>query len=170
MHELESGGWRAAAFSAGVPFLCIPLSSRAAVAKARLRKSEWSRSIKNSVAPHVYIFSLEDRETIFARMFAPGVGIDEDPATGAAAVALGGYLASYELSGGGHRKYTIHQGAEIGRPSMIDLEVDAVDGALVAVGVGGYGVFLGRGTLASEFAALCSTHFPGRREAATNDD
>ena len=57
-------------------------------------------------------------EVVRARFFASGLGVDEDPATGSAAVALAAVLRHEGTTAGA---VTIHQGAEIGAPSRIDL-------------------------------------------------
>ncbi len=54
-------------------------------------------------------------------MFAPGMGLGEDPATGAAAAALIGELARH--TGDGQTDYVIRQGLEMGRPSRIEVQI-----------------------------------------------
>jgi trans-2,3-dihydro-3-hydroxyanthranilate isomerase len=63
-------------------------------------------------------------EAIRARFFAPGMGVEEDPATGSAAVALAAVLRHEGEQSGA---LTIHQGAEIGSPSRIELSWTARD-------------------------------------------
>ncbi len=65
----------------------------------------------------VYLFA-RDGNRVRARFFAPGYGIDEDPATGSAAVALASVLA---LEGEEKGSVAISQGAEIGLPCRIEL-------------------------------------------------
>ena len=66
------------------------------------------------------------------RMFGPGIGITEDPATGSAALALGVWLVDRGLlPGHGTTSYIVHQGIEIGRPSRLDCTVTAESGAAV---------------------------------------
>ncbi|MDH3729915.1 MAG: PhzF family phenazine biosynthesis protein [Acidimicrobiia bacterium] len=67
--------------------------------------------------PQVYIFA-EGFDSVRARFFAPALGVDEDPATGSAAVAL---AAVRRASGLAEGQYLIHQGAEIGWPCAINL-------------------------------------------------
>ncbi|MGH2914122.1 MAG: PhzF family phenazine biosynthesis protein [Solirubrobacteraceae bacterium] len=76
------------------------------------------------------------------RMFAPGVGIAEDPATGSAAGPLAVHLARHGLTAWGER-VRISQGAEIGRPSTLyacahSTEQVTVGGAAVIVAEGSY--------------------------------
>ena len=77
-----------------------------------------------------------DGEVAQARVFAGGVGVAEDAATGSAALGLGVYLvASGLLPEGG--SYTVRQGIEMGRPSRLDGAVVASGGAAVSVQVTG---------------------------------
>jgi 2-iminobutanoate/2-iminopropanoate deaminase len=78
-------------------------------------------------------------------MFAPAMGIPEDPATGAAAAALGGYLARDAQQG--TLRWTVEQGEEMGRPSTIYLEADVHDGIAMRVRVGGSAVQVSEGTM-----------------------
>ncbi len=81
--------------------------------------------------------------TVHCRMFAPGLGVPEDPATGSAAGALGAYAVRYGLvaATGGTARIVVEQGLEIGRPSRINVEVDeTADGTITEVRVGGQAV------------------------------
>lgn len=82
------------------------------------------------------------------RMFGPQVGVPEDPATGSAAVALGVLLADRGLlPADGAATFTVEQGAEIGRPSRLVVEVRARAGAAVATSVAGAVAPVTRGEL-----------------------
>jgi trans-2,3-dihydro-3-hydroxyanthranilate isomerase len=77
-----------------VPFLFIPLQSRAALQKARVHRERWEWKLSAYWAPHLYVVAFDPElpgSGLRARMFAPAMEITEDPATGAAATALGGY-------------------------------------------------------------------------------
>lgn len=65
----------------------------------------------------VHLSWQEDTTTFHARDPFPTGGVYEDPATGAAAAAFGAYLA--ELHGSADRDITIHQGQDMGRPSVL---------------------------------------------------
>jgi trans-2,3-dihydro-3-hydroxyanthranilate isomerase len=80
-----------------------------------------------------------------ARMFAPGMGVPEDPATGSAAAAFAGVLAR-RLSDGTHT-ITIEQGYEMGRPSLIHLTAEVAAGRLVSASIGGDAVIVTEGTI-----------------------
>ncbi len=79
-------------------------------------------------------------------MFAPGLGIAEDPATGGAAAALAGYLARPDLPDGVSH-WTVRQGVEMGRPSTIEVEADMLHGAITEVRVGGSSVMVSEGVM-----------------------
>lgn len=82
------------------------------------------------------------------RMFAPGAGVDEDPATGSAAVALGVFLVDRGvLAADGQTGFDIAQGAEIGRPSQLLVLVHADGGAAVRATVWGNVARVARGEL-----------------------
>lgn len=87
--------------------------------------------------------------TAHCRMFAPGLGVPEDPATGSAAGALGAYLVRYGLANptGGTATIDVTQGVEIGRPSRITVTVSGGPDAITAVKVGGEAVTVIEGSL-----------------------
>jgi trans-2,3-dihydro-3-hydroxyanthranilate isomerase len=80
-------------------------------------------------------------------MFAPGMGIAEDPATGSAAAAFAGALMQFEPLGDGEHSFVIEQGYEMGRPSQIELQIVIREGALVSAEIGGDAVVMSEGTL-----------------------
>jgi trans-2,3-dihydro-3-hydroxyanthranilate isomerase len=82
-----------------------------------------------------------------ARMFAPTVGVDEDPATGSAVAALGGYLGAREPARDGHFRWVIEQGFEMGRPSLLELDVEKRGGQIAKIEVGGASVLVSSGSM-----------------------
>ncbi len=136
------------AVSCGIPFLTVPLRNRDAIARARLRIDLWDRLLSDYWAPLVHIFAFDpelDGSDIRARMFAPGVGVAEDPATGSAATALAGLLAHRHPARDGTLRWVIEQGFEMGRPSIMEAEADKADGEVIAVRVGGTSVMVSEG-------------------------
>ena len=81
-----------------------------------------------------------------ARMFAPGMGIAEDPATGSAVAGFAGLLAAQGLADGEHA-LRIEQGYEMGRPSVIDLTLAIASGKLAAGSIGGEAVIVTEGRI-----------------------
>ncbi len=136
-----------AAYSCGVPFLFLPVRDRTAIARVKLRTDLWEKQLSGWWARSVFLFTTDTVSKdahIHARMFAPAMGIAEDPATGSAASALAGYLHAQE-QGDGRRRWLIEQGFEMGRPSRIELEADVAGGRLTAVRVGGSSVLVSDG-------------------------
>ncbi|HEY7860134.1 MAG: PhzF family phenazine biosynthesis protein [Gemmatimonadales bacterium] len=135
--------------SCGFPFLIVPLRDLDAVRRARVRMDQWDAALKSYWAPDVMVFARDTERdgVIRARVFVPGQGIIEDPATGSAVAALGGYLGARESAASGNFTYVVEQGFEIKRPSILELEVDKVDGEITAVRVGGSAVMVSEGMM-----------------------
>lgn len=138
------------AVSCGLPFLIVPLRDRDAVRRARVRMDHWESSLKAYWAPAILVFSRDpEREgsDVRARVFVPGLSVPEDPATGSAAAALGGYLAAREPAGDATLRWVVEQGFEMGRPSILEIEVEKRGDAIAAVRVGGQSVLVTEGTI-----------------------
>lgn len=142
---------RPSIYSAGVPFLLAPVAGLESVAKARVDRSIWLDAFPVGVAPtdvYIYCRATEEHDSDFhARMFGPIMGIDEDPATGAAAAALAGAVAVFDAPPDGPSRFSIEQGFEMGRPSSIRVDIEIADDALSAVRIGGQAVLVARGEL-----------------------
>ncbi len=143
--------------SCGVPFLFVPLATRSAVDRASVDARSLARCFQNAGLGNLPVFFFTtDRgtadtgcaETVYSRMLAPGFGIAEDPATGGASGPLGCYLVHYEIvaSESAHRMISL-QGVAMGRPSRIHISIDAKDGGISRVRIGGRAVMVGRGEL-----------------------
>jgi trans-2,3-dihydro-3-hydroxyanthranilate isomerase len=138
------------AFSCGVPFLFARLRDVAAVGRAELNYAAWKRSLTRRGTNEVFFFAEGGRlrgADIHGRMFAPGLGVPEDPATGSAVAALAGYLVALQKPGDGTAKWTVEQGVEMGRPSLLHLEADSSNGAISGVRVGGQSVIVTDGLM-----------------------
>ncbi len=148
--DLLVGEWSAAAVTCGVPFLFVPVGDRDALRRVSVNREHWSSYLKSFWAPHLYVFCFESERKgsdLRARMFAPAMGIEEDPATGAAASALAGYLGVRNSVSSGVLQWTVEQGFEMGRPSILDVQAEKVDGQIVAVRVGGQSVMVSEGAI-----------------------
>ena len=142
----DIGEGRPARWSAGIPLTFVPIVSLAAIARCRPDLAKFDAAFGAGAA--VYVFCNETAEAghhFHARMFAPGMGVPEDPATGSAAAAFAGVLAP-RLSDGSHA-ITIEQGYEMGRPSLIHLTAEVAAGRLVSASVGGDAVIVTEGTI-----------------------
>jgi trans-2,3-dihydro-3-hydroxyanthranilate isomerase len=146
--DVLEGEDRAEAWSCGVHFLFIPVRSREALGRTRLRLDLWEQRLAGTWAPHVYLLCREPElpgSALRSRMFAPAMGIAEDPATGAAASALCGWIAARATERNGTLRPVVEQGFEMGRPSLLHLEIDLQDGGVTAVRVGGSTVLMSEG-------------------------
>lgn len=149
--DLLEEPWQPQAFSCGLPFLFVPLRDRAALARAQVALAEWERVLRTTWAPEIFVFAREHERPgadVHARMFAPGLSVPEDPATGSAAAALAGYLAARDPLRDGTRHWTVTQGVEMGRPSLLQVEADVTAGTVSAVRVGGASVLVSDGLIA----------------------
>lgn len=132
----------------GTAFTYIPLADRAAVAHARLRTDLWERAAPSLWGHGAYVYAVtgsSGAETqVHARMFAPGLGMAEDPATGSAAAGLVGSLPG---PADGVHHVAITQGVEMGRPSLILGTATRAGGKVHAISIGGGAVVVGEGRL-----------------------
>jgi trans-2,3-dihydro-3-hydroxyanthranilate isomerase len=136
--------------STGLPFLIVELIDAGALGRARLDHALWRQLLADGGAREVYLITRDAAglEADFrARMFAPAAGIEEDPATGAAAAALAGWLGLRETPADGTARYVVAQGVEMGRPSRLEMALEVRAGALAAVRVGGGAVLVSEGTI-----------------------
>ncbi len=134
--------------STALPQLMAPVRSLGAVGRIRVDAGALARLLGPLGSECVMAFSTEcahEESAAHARMFAPGLGVHEDPATGSAAGALGAYLVRYGLAKGD--RMTVEQGYEMGRPSAIGVEVECENGDPRRVLVGGRAVEVSEGLI-----------------------
>ncbi|MFG2165904.1 PhzF family phenazine biosynthesis protein [Micromonospora chersina] len=129
----------------GLEFPYLPVRPDA-VARARVNTAAAERY----GVEHVSVFSWDAAsQTAHARVFVPGLGVPEDPATGSAALGLGVWLvASGLLPGEGRSEYAVRQGIEINRPSAMACTVTAAGGVAVGATVAGHVMPVARGEIA----------------------
>lgn len=142
--------------SCGFPFLIVEVRDAAALGRARLDHALWRDLLAEAWSREVYLITRDPAglEVDFrVRMFAPAAGIGEDPATGGAAAALGGWLGLREAPADGITRYVLAQGLEIGRPSRLEVEAETRAGQVIAVRVGGGAVLVSEGTIEVPAAA-----------------
>ena len=145
--EIGFGTHHPSIYSAGVIFYLVPVKGPAVLSRVTPDRRGWSEIFPlghNSV--YVYCETPdEDGNDFAARMFAPGMGLGEDPATGAAAAALIGQLAADAPAG--QTEYRLRQGLEMGRPSLINVQIRKDGDTLIHGGIGGSAVIVGQGSL-----------------------
>ena len=132
------------AFSAGVEFQFAPVASREAVDRANPSLTNWGENLGRAI--FVYARGAAPN-SFYARMFASGWGIREDPATGSAVAAFAGAVRAFETPDDGETMLTIHQGVAMGRPSLISLGIEMRGGEIVSATIGGETVIVSEGAL-----------------------
>jgi trans-2,3-dihydro-3-hydroxyanthranilate isomerase len=147
--DIGFGRHRATVYSAGVDFTFIPVSGRDALAAIRPDLNHW-HAVSTGERANVYAYTNEvsDQGSHYrARMFAPGMGLGEDPATGGAAAAFIGVVMEFDPPADGQHWMTVEQGYEMGRPSQIDLHLTVENGLLVKAAIGGSAIIISEGQL-----------------------
>ncbi len=137
-------------WSAGNAFAFVPVRGLDAMARARPDMSKWSQVFPDDGPNGAYLYCRDvvDRAAAYhTRMFAPKMGITEDPATGSAAATFAGVLATSGQYADGEHAVVLEQGVEMGRPSMIRLTLNMRGGKLAAAAVGGDAVLVSEGTI-----------------------
>ena len=131
--------------STGIFNLMVPLKNRAALGKIAMNMVELHKLLgKNGTM--AYCFALGNGGKAFSRGMLPWE-LYEDAATGSAAGSLGAYLVKHGKLGAGHT-LQILQGAEMGRPSHIEVEVSK-SGKKLVPRVSGAAVRVFEGTIES---------------------
>jgi trans-2,3-dihydro-3-hydroxyanthranilate isomerase len=148
--DIGFDGFAPSRWSAGVAFTFVPVRSLAALARAWPDAGRFEAVFGGSEPGKAYLFCAETAEAghdFHARMFAPKMGIAEDPATGSAAAAFAGLLAAHDAGGDGDRAVRIEQGYEMGRPSLVTVAMTMQRGRLVAASISGDAVVITEGTI-----------------------
>lgn len=139
-------------WSAGVPFLMVPVHDVGAAERLEFDPQLWEKTVPfvDGALASAYIYcrgGVNHVAKFHARMFASGMGISEDPATGSAAAALSGAINHFDRLTDGHHPILIEQGVEMGRPSFIHLHMDIEGGTISNARIGGQAVRIATGTL-----------------------
>jgi trans-2,3-dihydro-3-hydroxyanthranilate isomerase len=143
--EIGFEGFQPSRWSAGNPFIFVPLAGLAVMARCNPDRPEFGAAFGTGGA---YLFcreTVEPGHAFHARMFAPAMGVREDPATGSAAAAFVGVLGPHV--GEGAHALAIEQGYEMGRPSLIQLAMTMQAGKLVSAAIAGDAVIVTEGTI-----------------------
>jgi trans-2,3-dihydro-3-hydroxyanthranilate isomerase len=135
--------------SSGIRFTFIELSDRDAVDRASLNESKWRRAFADRWAAQLYFYSgeLDNDGELYARMFAPALGVPEDPATGSAVAALVGATVVREGRSAPSLRLRVLQGVKMGRPSVIHAFARAEGGEVQTIEVAGASTFVAEGQI-----------------------
>ncbi len=152
---ISATGWPVQVVSTGVPQMMVPVRSLdgvRALEASRLNVAALSRACRAAGTECVMVFTLETEHpesTVHVRMFAPLLGVPEDPATGSANGALGAYLVHHRVVPLTEptTSFVSEQGAELHRPSTLYIEVDHAGDEVTAVRVGGQVVLVAEGVV-----------------------
>lgn len=146
--DIELDGCGPMAHAGGPTFIFIPVKSRAALSRARATEPLCTDLPKSfgGTGGYVYYLSAAGNE-VHARMFAPGGGIPEDPATGSASAILASQLKLSNRLEEGTSRFELFQGYDMGRASQLHLEVDMQNGIIEAVRVSGTSVSISSGSI-----------------------
>ena len=133
----------------GLRFCFVRLADGELLDRVALDRSAWAAGVARGWSPDLYVFAGDYRDgaKLQARFFAPGVGVEEDPATGSACAAVVASLAMRSPEGGGTYRLQIQQGVAMGRPSELEGTARKQDGRLAEVVVAGRAVIVGHGTI-----------------------
>ncbi|MDP9809948.1 trans-2,3-dihydro-3-hydroxyanthranilate isomerase [Rhizobium tibeticum] len=140
--------------SVGLSFVVAELTDLAALGRARPNLAYFQDAAaptaegNHDFSLFVYLRSGQNPWTIRARMFAPLDNVPEDPATGSASAALGAYLVWLEPDANMSVSLTIEQGVEMGRRSIITIDVVKKDGIVTDVTISGSCAPVMRGEIA----------------------
>lgn len=133
--------------SVGLPFLFVEVRDRTALERVRVNSEKLETLVTDSIPSliHVYTRSEDTDCDIRARVFAPLMGVPEDPATGSANCALAGLLSHYAERSQGVFDWRIVQGVELGRPSLLEARAEKRAGVVTDTWIGGACVLVGEG-------------------------
>lgn len=135
-------------WNAGVPYVLVPVRDLSVAASIRFDPPRWLASAAGTMSAYVYCRGGVDHLASFhARMFAPDLGISEDPATGSAVAALSGAIRHFDALAPGHHALLVEQGVEMGRPSQIHLHIESGTKGIDRARIGGQAVKIAEGRI-----------------------
>jgi trans-2,3-dihydro-3-hydroxyanthranilate isomerase len=152
-HEIGFENHRPSLWTAGVPYVTVPVAGLDVAARVRFDNNAWMElapSKGEGIVASAYVYcrdTVHHDSAFHARMFVPGSPSFEDPATGSAAAAFAGAIVHFDEPVDGPQRYWIEQGIEMGRPSRIRLEIDVDGGRIDGARIGGHAVKVAEGML-----------------------
>ncbi|EFL90730.1 PhzF family phenazine biosynthesis protein [Ahrensia sp. R2A130] len=149
-HEVGFENHETSEFNGGLPYEFVPVRDRGVLDRVKLIPELWSKITAYPDHDGVYVYCRDtvNHDSHFqARMFAPGSGIAEDAATGSAVSSFAGVIMKFDRPRDGSQVFNIEQGFQMGRPSIIRLEIDVENRTMTSARIGGYAVRFGGGVL-----------------------
>jgi trans-2,3-dihydro-3-hydroxyanthranilate isomerase len=149
-HEIGFENHRPCRYSAGVPFTFVPVDGLDAIGRAQIVEQYWDEAFGADSHKAAYLYCRETvrhKASFHARMFAPAMGLTEDPATGSAAIALAGVIHRFDEPPEGLYEGMIEQGLEMGQPCEVFLEFEVENRNIRVVRIGGHAVVMREGTI-----------------------
>jgi trans-2,3-dihydro-3-hydroxyanthranilate isomerase len=137
-------------YSAGFPYSLVPLRDLKTMGRITLDLGLWREAFGQEGLGAAFVYArqtVDAANSFHARMFSPGDGIPEDPATGSAVAALGGVIARFDDLSPGEHVFRVEQGYEMGRPSLIELSLTIEGVMLASASIAGAAVIVGEGIL-----------------------
>ncbi len=122
--------------STGLAAHIVPMVNAEAVKRCRIDHPSFRKFLSEHDPCSLLVFSVEDESNLKVRVFVHDTGFKEDPATGSANGDLAGYLLKHEVLGSKKLAYTVHQGAEARRPSVLYINAEESSGTY-SICVGG---------------------------------
>jgi trans-2,3-dihydro-3-hydroxyanthranilate isomerase len=148
--DIGFDGYKPTRWSAGNAFTFVPLKGLDAIRRCRINSAVWGETFGGRRDIGTYMFcreTVEPGHAFHVRLFAPEMGVSEDPATGSAAATFTGLIVHCDRLADGARDLVIEQGYEMGRPSLIRLAMTVQGGKLTAGAIAGEAVVVSEGTL-----------------------
>lgn len=145
--EIGFGSHRPGLWQGGPRYLFVPLASREALARAWPVEPGWSALTQAAGVTSLYLYARGQGCDYQGRFFSPATGVPEDPATGSASAILARQLLASGALGEGETRLDLHQGVEMGRPSVIGMTAVVSAGKLGEVRISGGAVAVSEGLI-----------------------
>jgi trans-2,3-dihydro-3-hydroxyanthranilate isomerase len=148
--DIGFDGYKPGRWSAGNELTFVPLAGLDAIRRCRINSAHWRDAFGEGRATGAFMFcreTVEPGHAFHVRVFAPDMGIPEDPATGSGAAAFAGPIARGEGLSDGQHDLVIEQGYEMGRPSLLRVSMTMRGGQLTAGAIAGEAVVVSEGTI-----------------------
>jgi trans-2,3-dihydro-3-hydroxyanthranilate isomerase len=131
---------------AGGPFVFLALAGREAVDRAEVDIGAFETLVAGIPHPIGFFIFTPTQDGAYSRMFAPQLGIMEDPATGSATGPLAAFMREYDLFPADSARFISEQGTKMGRRSFLHVNIRE-DGGDVRFEVGGHVTPIAKATM-----------------------